>query len=71
MTSNKEEFLSKTYKKLEFAGDTKKRMLERSKRKGYRKCPFCESGRVIFILAGSRNHLHGKCSTEGCFFIME
>lgn len=40
-------------------------MLEKGKRQAWTVCPKCK-GKVYAVLAGNRNHLHMRCSSEGC-----
>lgn len=55
---------------LDFCIKAKRQMLEGGDRAASKKCPYCE-GRWHFILAGSRNHLHGRCDGSCRRMIME
>lgn len=58
-------------KYLETASKIKKIMKSKNIRKSRCKCPYCDNGEITAVLAGKRDHLHAKCSTSGCFQIME
>jgi hypothetical protein len=48
------------------AMELKKRMLKKGLRKAKCLCPLCKNETFLAILAGSKNHIHAKCQTEGC-----
>lgn len=49
----------------------KEKMQKKGVRRAYTNCPHCEGGRIDAMLVGPRNHMHARCSTPGCFNIME
>lgn len=53
--------------------DIKQKMLEKNLTACRAKCPKCgEKGKLHVVLAGRRNHMHTRCTAEGCtFFSME
>lgn len=66
---NDVDFKAKIAEIIGFAVESKRKMLDRGKRRGHRKCPAC-GGRVNFVLAGNRNHLRMACETDGCHMRM-
>lgn len=49
----------------------KAHMLEEDIRDHLEDCPFCDGGKVRAALAGSKDHLRMRCSTDGCIRMME
>jgi hypothetical protein len=59
-------------KRLEYALRLKAKMLEhQTNRAVVKTCPMCKTGTINMVLAGPKKHFHARCTTPGCFMVME
>lgn len=69
MTGSEEErraFMAKAMDVLTTAMKLKKVMLKRGKTVAACKCPWCKNDTFTGRLCGPRNHMHARCTFEGC-----
>jgi hypothetical protein len=57
-------------KKVEFVKEVQRIARNESKRSGFVKCVFCESGHVIYRIKGCKRHIQAACTTRGCLTII-